>query len=272
VRTADLQQANEQISLLNERLKDENIRLSAELDVARQVQMMVLPPESETSAIGELDIACYMNPADEVGGDYYDVVRAGDSIIISIGDVTGHGLPAGIIMLMAQTALLTLSQNGERDMSRMLAVLNRVIYQNIERIRENKSMTLAAIRYHERDFYLAGQHESVIICRSDGRIEEIDTIDLGFPIGLESDIDDFLTGAKFQMEPGDTLMLYTDGITEAENEAGEMFTLPRLMDLLAAYHDRDAREIVDLILADLYAYIGRTPIYDDISLVIIKQR
>jgi sigma-B regulation protein RsbU (phosphoserine phosphatase) len=271
-RTADLRQANEQISLLNERLQDENIRLSAELDVARQVQMMVLPPASETSAIDELDIACYMNPADEVGGDYYDVVHAGDSIIIGIGDVTGHGLPAGIIMLMAQTALLTLSQNGEQDMPRMLAVLNRVIYQNIERIRENKSMTLAAIRYHERQFYLAGQHESVIICRSDGRIEEIDTIDLGFPIGLESDIADFLTGAQFQMAPGDALMLYTDGITEAENEAGEMFALPRLKELLAAYHEQSAGEIVELILADLYAYIGRAPIYDDISLVIIKQR
>ncbi|MCP4426749.1 MAG: SpoIIE family protein phosphatase [Chloroflexi bacterium] len=270
-RTADLQQANEQISLLNEQLKDENIRLGAELDVARQIQMMVLPPESETVAIDNLDIACYMQPADEVGGDYYDVLRIGDSVIIGIGDVTGHGLPAGIIMLMAQTALLTLSQNGEQDMEQMLAVLNRVIYQNIMRIRDNKSMTLAALRYQDRQFDLVGQHESVIICRGDGRIEEIDTMDLGFPIGLEQDIDDFIMSVQFQLEPTDTLLLYTDGITEAENETGEMFTLDRLKEALAQYHQLDAKDMMERILADVYAYIGETHIYDDISIVIIKQ-
>jgi len=271
-RTLELQQANEEISRLNEQLQDENLRLSAELDVARQVQMMVLPPESETTAIKDLDIACYMRPADEVGGDYYDVLRAGDSIIIGIGDVTGHGLPAGIIMLMAQTSLLTLAQNGTQDMPSVLATLNRVIYQNIKRIRENKSMTLAAIRYHQGEFSLAGQHESVLICRRNGRVEEIDTIDLGFPIGLESDIADFLTATRFRLRPGDTLLLYTDGITEAENENGEMFGLSRLKELLGSCHQQSAREISDRILAELYAYIGRAPVYDDISLVVIKQK
>ena len=270
-RTADLQQANQQINHLNEQLKDENLRLGAELDVARQIQMMVLPSESETAAIEDLDIACYMRPADEVGGDYYDVLRIGDSVFIGIGDVTGHGLPAGIIMLMAQTSLLTLSHSGEQDMEKMMAILNRVIYQNIVRIDENKSMTLAAIRYQDRKFNLVGQHESVLICRKNGQIEEIDTIDLGFPIGLESDIADFIASTQFELEPEDTLLLYTDGITEAENEAGEMYMLERLIDGLAAYHTMDAKPMMEQILADLYAYIGETRVYDDISIVVIKQ-
>ncbi len=270
-RTADLQQANQQINHLNEQLKDENLRLGAELDVARQIQMMVLPSESETAAIEDLDIACYMRPADEVGGDYYDVLRIGDSVFIGIGDVTGHGLPAGIIMLMAQTSLLTLSHSGEQDMEKMMAILNRVIYQNIVRIDENKSMTLAAIRYQDRKFNLVGQHESVLICRKNGQVEEIDTIDLGFPIGLESDIADFIASTQFELEPEDTLLLYTDGITEAENEAGEMYMLERLIDGLAAYHTMDAKPMMEQILADLYAYIGETRVYDDISIVVIKQ-
>ena len=270
-RTADLQQANAQISHLNEQLKDENLRLGAELDVARQIQMMVLPTEKETAAVEGLDIACYMRPADEVGGDYYDVLHIGDSVIIGIGDVTGHGLPAGIIMLMAQTSLLTLSQSGEQDMEQMMAILNRVIYQNIVRIQENKSMTLAAIRYQDRKFNLVGQHESVLICRKDGRVEEIDTIDLGFPIGLESDIDDFISCTQFELEPEDALVLYTDGITEAENEAGDMYTLDRLMAGLAKYHKESAREMMEKILADLYVYIGETRVFDDISIVVIKQ-
>ena len=152
-----------------------------------------------------------------------------------------------------------------------MAILNRVIYQNIVRINENKSMTLAAIRYQDRKFSLVGQHESVLICRNDGQIEEIDTIDLGFPIGLESDIADFIASTQFELEPEDTLLLYTDGITEAENDAGEMYMLERLMAGLAQYHKESAKEIMEKILADLYAYIGETRVYDDISIVVIKQ-
>src|SRR5690606_26143747 len=104
-----------QISRLNEQLQDENLRLSAELDVARHLQMMVLPSKTEMKMVEELDIAGYSRPADEVGGDYYDILRSGDAVYLGIGDVTGHGLPAGVIMLMAQTALLTLVQTGEQD-------------------------------------------------------------------------------------------------------------------------------------------------------------
>ncbi len=271
-RTADLQRANEEITRLNERLQDENVRLSAELDVARRLQMMVLPPDSETRAIHDLDIACYMQPADEVGGDYYDVLKIGDSVFLGIGDVTGHGLPAGVIMLMAQTSLLTLSQSGEQDMERILSILNRVLYQNIARIRENKSMTLAVIRYSDREFSLVGQHESVLICRTDGQVEEIDTMDLGFPVGLEDDIDDLILTARFQLKPGDVMLLYTDGITEAENWERQQFGQSRLTSLLSRYHQMDAREIKSRIISDVHAYIGKARIYDDISMLVVKQK
>lgn len=271
-RTIDLQRANDEITRLNEQLKDENLRLSAELDVARRLQMMVLPPDSETRAIEELDIACYMRPADEVGGDYYDVLQVGDSIYLGIGDVTGHGLPAGVIMLMAQTALLTLSQSGEQDMSRILALLNRVIYKNILRIRENKNMTLAVLRYSDREFDLVGQHESVIICRKDGQTEVIDTLDLGFPIGLEDDIEDFILAEKFKLTPGDVMLLYTDGVTEAENSQNEMFGLPSLTKALAKYHQKDAKEILNHLTEDLYTFIDGAQVYDDISMLVVKQK
>jgi sigma-B regulation protein RsbU (phosphoserine phosphatase) len=271
-RTADLRRANEEITWLNEQLKDENLRLSAELDVARRLQMMVLPPDSETRAIADLDIACYMRPADEVGGDYYDVLQVGDSIYLGIGDVTGHGLPAGVIMLMAQTALLTLSQSGEQDMSRILALLNRVIYKNILRIRENKNMTLAVLRYSDREFDLVGQHESVIICRKDGQTEVIDTLDLGFPIGLEDDIADFILAEKVKLTPGDVMLLYTDGVTEAENSQNEMFGLPNLTEALAKYHQKDAKEILNHLTEDLYTFINGAQVYDDISMLVVKQK
>ncbi|GIX48211.1 MAG: hypothetical protein KatS3mg131_2422 [Candidatus Tectimicrobiota bacterium] len=113
-RTEQLAQANAEISSLNEQLKAENMRLGAELDVTRKIQRMLLPTEEELKQIEELDIACYMEPADEVGGDYYDVLQHNGQIKIGIGDVTGHGLESGVVMVMTQAvvrALLTIGRN-----------------------------------------------------------------------------------------------------------------------------------------------------------------
>jgi sigma-B regulation protein RsbU (phosphoserine phosphatase) len=271
-RTADLKSANDQITLLAEQLRGENLRLGAELDVARRIQMMVLPPEQETRAVADLDIACFMRPADEVGGDYYDVLQVGDAVFLGIGDVTGHGLPAGIIMLMAQTAFLTLSQSGEQDMRRIMLVLNSVLYRNIVRIQEDKNMTLAVLQYRAREFTIVGQHESVLICRTEGALEVIDTMDLGLPLGLEEDIESFVAGKQFQLAPNDVMVLYTDGVTEAENSARQQFGIHNLMTSLSSHRELCAQEILNRIMADLYAFIGETRIYDDISLLVIKQK
>jgi serine phosphatase RsbU (regulator of sigma subunit) len=91
-RTAQLAAANQEISILNERLKKDNIRMGAELDIVKQLQQMVLPRKSELAAVEGLEIAGFMEPADEVGGDDYDVLKQEDRVKISIGDVTGHGL------------------------------------------------------------------------------------------------------------------------------------------------------------------------------------
>ncbi|HSF76398.1 MAG TPA: GAF domain-containing protein, partial [Microcoleus sp.] len=101
-RTAQLAQANAEILVLNDRLKVENLRMSAELDVTRRLQQMILPQQQELESIEGLEIAAFMEPADEVGGDYYDVLKHGGKATIGIGDVTGHGLESGVLMIMAQ--------------------------------------------------------------------------------------------------------------------------------------------------------------------------
>jgi len=233
---------------------------------------MVLPSSGEMQMVEELDIAGYSRPADEVGGDYYDIVRNGDAIYLGIGDVTGHGLPAGVIMLMAQTALLTLVQTGEQDTSRIMTVLNNVLYRNIIRIHDDKSMTMAVFRYKDRQFEVAGQHESVLILRANSIVEEIDTISIGFPIGLDDDIHDLVSTERFRLVTGDVMVLYTDGITEAENSLGDQFGLPRLKTTLSQVRHLDAQEIVDRIVADVYGFIGDTHVYDDISALVVKQK
>ena len=271
-RTVELEKALQKISVLNEKLKDENLRLSAELDIAKQLQLMVLPGDEELSAIEDLDIACVMNPADEVGGDYYDCFRSDGSVKIGIGDVTGHGLSAGVIMLMAQTAIKTVSLMGERNMKNFISMVNKVLYSNIERITEDRSMTLSLLDYNNKTFTLTGQHESVIICRADGECEITDTSDLGLFVGFEPDISEFIDEVKIRLEPGDQMVLYTDGVTDAVNEDGEEFGLRRLCELIKRNCRLAAREIVENVMSELYAYIGAAKIHDDISLMVIKQK
>ncbi len=189
---AQLNSANQEITFLNERLKAENFRLSAELKVTRKLQQMILPKDRELSQIEGLDIAGYMKLADEVGGDYYDVLQT-NGFKIGIGDVTGHGLESGVLMLMVQTAVRTLIENNETDPIKFLEVFNRTIYNNIQRMNSSKNLTLSLVNSHNCKLNLSGQHEEIIAIRSNETLECIDTINLGFPIGLEESIENFVS-------------------------------------------------------------------------------
>lgn len=271
-RTEELEKALQKISVLNEKLTDENLRLSAELDIARRLQLMVLPGKEELSGIEDLDIACVMNPADEVGGDYYDCFRTNGSVKIGIGDVTGHGLSAGVIMLMAQTAIKTASLMGERDMRKSMALVNQVLYSNIGRITEDRSMTLSLLDYSNRTFTLTGQHESVIICRRNGCIEVKDTRDLGLFVGFEPDISAFIDEVRIELESGDALVLYTDGATDAVNGKGEEYGFARLCESVSRACGQPAAGMLERLVSELYSFIGGSKIHDDISLMVVKQR
>jgi len=271
-RTRELERANQEISELNARLAQENIRLGAELNVARQLQMMVLPAESELVEIPGLDIAGYMSPADEVGGDYYDVLRGEGAIKIGIGDVTGHGLESGVLMLMVQTAVRTLLASNEKNPERFLNIVNKVIYQNIQRISSDKNLTLSLLDYSgDGVLKLTGQHEDMLVVRRDGSLERIDTSPLGLPIGIDFDIGDFLSSKEIKVEPGDVVTLFTDGITEAEDLSGQQYGVERLCEVIARNHARSAKEIKDAIIEDLMAHIGTNKIHDDITALVIKR-
>jgi PAS domain S-box-containing protein len=228
-----LAQANLSIILLNEQLKAENIRMSAELSISRRLQQMILPKDAELSKIKELDISGYMEPASEVGGDYYDIlVEDGGKIKIGIGDVTGHGLESSVLMIMVQTAVRTLLVNNETDPVKFLNTLNRTIYDNAKRMESGKNLTLALIDYEAGKLTISGQHEEMIIVRTTGEIERIDTIDLGFPIGLEPYINDFIGKTEVDLNLNDIAVLYTDGVTEAENMDKEQYGLERLCEIV----------------------------------------
>ena len=271
-RTAQLAQANQEIRNLNNKLKAENIRLSAELEVTKRLQQMILPKQSELDKIKGLEIAGYMQPADEVGGDYYDVLTKNDKVKISIGDVTGHGLESGVLMIMAQTAVRTLQQMNETDPVKFLDVLNRTLYANIERIDSSKNMSLALLDYQDSNFTLSGQHEEIIVVRTDGNIERIDTMELGFPVGLEEDIADFVSQVEVHLNPGDVVVLYTDGITEAVNINNVYYGIERLCQVTKENRHKTAEEIREAVIDHLRQHIDKHKVFDDITLVVLKQK
>ncbi len=271
-RTAQLAEANQEISALNNKLKAENIRLSAELEVTKRLQQMILPKQSELDQIKGLEIAGYMQPADEVGGDYYDVLTQNDQVKISIGDVTGHGLESGVLMIMAQTAVRTLQQMNETDPVKFLDVLNRTLYANIERIDSSKNMTLALLDYQDSNLTLSGQHEEIIVVRTDGNIERIDTMELGFPLGLEEDISGFISQVQVHLNPGDIVVLYTDGITEAININRVYYGIERLCQVAKENRHKTVEEIRQAVIDDVRQHIDKQKVFDDITLVVLKQK
>jgi serine phosphatase RsbU (regulator of sigma subunit) len=264
--------ANRQLENYAEQLKDETQRLRAEVDIARRIQTMVLPSVQEIREITSLDISCIMRPADEVGGDYYDVIGVNGTVTIGIGDVTGHGLASGIIMLMAQTAVRTIVESGVTDPIRFIELLNRTLCANIKRIGESRNMTFALVTYRDGAFSVAGQHESLILCRTNGEVEIHDTQSLGFYLGMVADVFPSLDTFSFTMAPGDLLVLYSDGVAEAANRDGAQYSLERLASAANAARALPAERVKDRIMKDLYNFVGDAPVEDDVSLVIIKQK
>ncbi|MEG4030461.1 MULTISPECIES: AAA family ATPase [unclassified Microcoleus] len=272
-RTAQLAQANREILVLNDRLKVENLRMSAELDVTRRLQQMILPQQQELESIEGLEIAAFMEPADEVGGDYYDVLNYGGKATIGIGDVTGHGLESGVLMIMAQTAIRTLLVHNETDPVKLLQTVNQTLFDNVERINCGKSMSLSLLEYRGNNILrLSGQHEEVILVRSSGEVERIDTMELGFPIALEPDIADFIATTEIQLNSGDVVVLYTDGITEAFDMNQAQYGIEPLIEVVAINRGQSAAEIKQAVIDDVRRYMGEQKVFDDITLVVIKQK
>ncbi len=269
----EITSANKEITHLNEQLKSENLRMAAELNVSRQLQQMVLPKESELQQIEDLDIAGFMEPADEVGGDYYDVLQHVDGRIkIGIGDVTGHGLESGVVMLMVQTTVRALLLAGITNPEAFLNVVNRTIYHNAQRMETDKNLTLSLLDYQAGTLTMTGQHEEVLLARQGGEIERIDTFDLGFMIGVENDISEFTSHREISLQPGEGIVLYTDGITEARNPNKKQYGVERLCEVVSRHWHLSAPEIQQAVISDVRQYIGTQKVDDDITLLVLKQK
>ncbi|WP_254175019.1 SpoIIE family protein phosphatase [Planktothrix pseudagardhii] len=254
------------------RLHAENLRLATELEVTRRLQQMILPKPEELATIHELEILGFMEPAEEVGGDYYDVLETDGVVTLGIGDVTGHGLESGILMLMTQTGIRTLKEVRETDPIQFLSILNRTLYKNVERMNVDRNLTLVLLNYYQGLLTVSGQHEEILIVRSNGTIERIDTIDLGIPIALDEDITEFIDSTTVELKAGDGVVLYTDGITETFNLSKEQYGLNRLCNVISKNWHNPIEDIKQAVINDVVMFRGEQKQFDDITLLILKQK
>lgn len=254
-------------------LAQENMRMGMELEVAQRVQAMTLPRGEELQQHPGLEIAAHMIPASEIGGDLYDVLAGPDgSTCLVIGDVTDHGLASGVVMLMTQAALRSAIEQTGGDLVASLVRVNSVLYKNVqERMGDSRNLTLALLRYEAGKLRIAGQHESIIVVRGGGEVEEIETLDLGINVGLVGEISDMLAERTIELHVGDLLVLYTDGVTEAAAPDGGQYGVARLKDAVARHRSLPCEQIRDRVFKDVYDWIDGGTVHDDITLVLVRR-
>jgi phosphoserine phosphatase RsbU/P len=246
-------------------------RMARELEIAAQIQRALLPPAPSHA---DFEFAGRMVPADEVGGDFYDVLSNPNqgTLWISIGDVSGHGVGAGLVMLMAQAAFAShFLNNSAEEPARVLREVNALLCENISnRLRDNKYVTAQLLTYQgDGRFVCVGAHEWPIVYRAKtGRCESIEAP--GPWLGIVAELSDVPLTA-LTVEPGDVLCLYSDGITEAQNAAGEQFDLASLSSVLetALGHGKALDDVTLAVFDAVEAFSGRHD--DDWTMLLAKR-
>src|SRR5579871_146437 len=256
------------IAEATKRERAERSRLAHELDLAARIQAGILPAENRQ--VSRLAVATTMVPAAEVGGDYFDILPFDGGCWLGIGDVAGHGLHAGLVMLMIQSIVSALTRDQpQASPTRVWTALNGVLHENVRvRLRREEHATLTLLRYHDDGrLVYAGAHEDILIHRArSGRCEVVET--KGLWAGLLADARGSIADAELRLEPGDTVLLYSDGLTEAMSEAREMFGRERLMRAFEASAARSVDDLRDDIIREVVGFMAAQA--DDVTLVVFR--
>jgi sigma-B regulation protein RsbU (phosphoserine phosphatase) len=242
----------------------EKQRLEAQLEIARQVQLELLP--AKDPLLEGFDISAYNFPTEEVSGDYYDWVRIyEDQIGIVIADVSGKGVPAALLMAFLRASLRAATHIGYSPHISMSKV-NYLLWESIER---NQFVTAfyAVLDATNRTLaYSNAGHNPPILMDAEGnaRFEKRG----GVPLGV------FRDSRYYEyyetIEPGQILVLYTDGATEATNPAGEEFGDDRLVEAVRSSREMTAREMIDFLHNNLMEWTEGRGAHDDVTFFVVK--
>jgi serine phosphatase RsbU (regulator of sigma subunit) len=259
---------NEMLSEIRSRDAEILAKHDQEMALARSIQTSVLP---RTFELPGYDISAIMLPAEEVGGDFYEFRRTNGGAWIGVGDVTGHGVTSGLIMMMAQSMFTMLcEQNGHhKSPAKFVSLMNRAMFYNLKRLGQERFMTMVVARVEDDGkLVYAGAHTDLLIYRSsNGTVDRLPTD--GLWLGIADDVAHLTTDRTITLNSGDVALLHTDGVTESRNAAGECYDMERLTSELQRLHDKSATVIVTTIAAAAWQW-AETP-NDDVSLMAVKR-
>jgi len=243
-------------------LEVENTRKTEELEEARELQMSMLP--QEPPQLPHLDVEFEMRPATEVGGDYYDFNLTEDGkLTIAIGDATGHGMNAGLVV-SAVKSLFKTSTPETGNIETLERISQGIKSMNLKRL--YMSMTLASFDENELTLTGAGMPPALLYHANENRVEEIllEGMPLGGVIGSERQEE------SFELQPGDTVLLMSDGLPEMLNTQNEMLDYPKTKELFTEVAGKPPKVIINHLFKAGNEWTGRHPQEDDVTLVVIK--
>lgn len=264
-------QLRNQADALREREKEQVVlaRFRQELEIAERIQVGILP---KCFDVPGFEIAAQMRPAEAVGGDYYELLPTQSGFWIAAGDVSGHGLTAGLVMLMLQSALAALAiYTPGAPPAEILKATNRLLVENIRRrMGGDDHATLVLMHVmHDGTFVYAGGHEPILIFRAaSGTCEVVDA--LGPWMGISDSIEKHLHEGRGKLEPGDLLVFHSDGTVEAGASHRDSYGLDRLCAAVERLHDKPAQAMCSEILRECLDWASG-PQEDDMSVVVVRR-
>lgn len=250
--------------------RQEQARLNTELELASEIQQhflpMVFPP---FPSIGKLDLYAIMNPAKEVGGDFYDFFLIDETHLgLVIADVSGKGIPAALMMMITKTMIKNAASHGLSP-AQVFDTVNKQICDNNEADMfvtawfgivdiESGQCTAANAGHEYPVFRRHGEQFELIKDKHDLVLGFIDTIEYH--------------EYTFDLRDGETLFVYTDGVAEAENEAHEQFGTAALQESLNKNPNADSKTLIETVLKDIEAFTDENPQFDDITMMSVRLR
>lgn len=247
----------------------EKLLTKDELEIARVIQFSLYPVQNPN--LPNLDVASYFLPAHDVGGDYYDFALEGNRrFTVILGDVSGKGIPAALYAMRLQ-ALFELLGRGSLSPKEMLVEMNDVISERIER---NYFITavVGVVDFRERSLVLAraGHNHPLYYCSRTKTTQWLSPNGVGIGMKKKPVFDGLLEEFQLPLEPGDVLLFYTDGVSEAMNAKDEAYGYDRLARVLSTSAHLPSAAIKDALLASLDAFRRDHPFDDDVTLVVLK--
>jgi serine phosphatase RsbU (regulator of sigma subunit) len=244
----------------------EQRRLEKELAIAREIQLSFLPKAAPE--VPGFDVAGTTRPHNEVGGDYYDFIPVSEFRLgLAIADVSGKGIPAALIMAGFRMSLLAEIRN-EFAIRAVMRKVNSLLFESTERDRFVTAFYgLLDVKNRVLTFSNAG-HDPPILLRADGSIEYL--LEGGVALGVLAD-------ARYEdrpvaLHPGDVMVFYTDGVSEAESPEGEQFGRLRIEQTMREHHGRSSAEVLDAVAKAVVAWTGERGANDDLTLMVLRVR